>query len=103
MRREILRLEASLNAAGEREKLVFLHYPPIYQKYECPEILELLEKLPGEALLLRAYPRQGHLRRLQRLAGLHGVSAAFGGRGGLSPGAAFGLRIKKPDYSRIFH
>ena len=44
MRREILRLEASLNAAGEREKLVFLHYPPIYQKYECPEILELLEK-----------------------------------------------------------
>lgn len=44
MRREILRLEASLQAAGEREKLVFLHYPPIYQKYECPEILELLEK-----------------------------------------------------------
>ena len=44
MRREILRLEASLNAAGEREKLVFLHYPPLYQKYECPEILALLEK-----------------------------------------------------------
>ena len=42
MRREILRLEASLKAAGEREKLVFLHYPPIYQKYECPEILALL-------------------------------------------------------------
>ena len=44
MRREILRLEASLNAAGDREKLVFLHYPPLYQKYECTEILELLEK-----------------------------------------------------------
>ena len=44
MRREILRLEASLQAAGEREKLVFLHYPPIFQKYECPEILELLER-----------------------------------------------------------
>lgn len=44
MRREVLRLEASLNAAGEREKLVFLHYPPIYQKYECRPILELLEK-----------------------------------------------------------
>lgn len=42
MRREILRLEASLKAAGERKKLVFLHYPPIYQSYECPEILELL-------------------------------------------------------------
>ena len=44
MRREVMRLEASLQAAGERQKLVFLHYPPIYQKYECPEILELLER-----------------------------------------------------------
>ena len=44
MLREIARLEASLNAAGNREKLVFLHYPPIYQKYQCPEILELLKK-----------------------------------------------------------
>ena len=44
MRREILRLEASLKSAGEREKLVFLHYPPVYQKYRCEEILELLER-----------------------------------------------------------
>ena len=44
MLREIGRLETSLKAAGEREKLVFLHYPPIYQKYECPEILELFER-----------------------------------------------------------
>lgn len=44
LRREVMRLEASLEAAGEREKLVFLHYPPIYRGYECPEILELLEK-----------------------------------------------------------
>ncbi len=42
MRRELMRLETSLKAAGEREKLVFLHYPPIYQSYICPEILELL-------------------------------------------------------------
>ena len=42
MLREIGRLETSLKAAGEREKLVFLHYPPLYQKYECPEILALL-------------------------------------------------------------
>ena len=41
-RRELCRLEASLKAAGEREKLVFLHYPPKYKGYECPEILELL-------------------------------------------------------------
>ena len=44
LRREVMRLETSLQAAGEREKLVFLHYPPIYGRYECPEILELLER-----------------------------------------------------------
>lgn len=44
MRREIMRLEASLNAAGDKKKLVFLHYPPVFQKYRCPEILELLKK-----------------------------------------------------------
>ena len=44
MRREIMRLEASLNAAGDRKKLVFLHYPPVFMRYECPEILELLKK-----------------------------------------------------------
>ena len=42
MRREVMRLETSLKAAGDRQKLVFLHYPPIYQKYRCDEILELL-------------------------------------------------------------
>ncbi len=41
--REILRLEASLKAAGEREKYVFLHYPPKYGAYICPEILALLQ------------------------------------------------------------
>lgn len=44
MLREIGRLEASLKCAGEREKLVFLHYPPKYQGYVCEEILELFEK-----------------------------------------------------------
>ncbi len=43
-RRELCRLEASLQAAGERPKLVFLHYPPRYKGYECTEILELLKK-----------------------------------------------------------
>ncbi|MBR1660073.1 MAG: metallophosphoesterase [Oscillospiraceae bacterium] len=40
--RELLRLEASLKAAGEAEKLVFLHYPPKLKTYECTEIIELL-------------------------------------------------------------
>ncbi len=43
-KRELIRLEASLKAAGDREKLVFLHYPPKYRGYECKEIIELLEK-----------------------------------------------------------
>ena len=42
--RELIRLEASLKAAGEREKLCFLHYPPLYQGYRCPEIIALLER-----------------------------------------------------------
>ena len=44
MRREIMRLEASLKAAGERRKLVFLHYPPIYGNYRCEEILALFKE-----------------------------------------------------------
>ena len=110
MRREIMRLEASLNAAGEREKLVFLHYPPIYQKYECPEILELLEK---------------HRVRLCCYGHIHGkgIYAAFNGWRGctefrclaptrwISPGEDPGLRKKrKPvfqelkviDFTRIY-
>ena len=43
-KRELIRLEASLKAAGEKPKLVFLHYPPRYKGYECTEILALLEK-----------------------------------------------------------
>lgn len=43
-RRELMRLEASLKSAGDMEKIVFLHYPPKYKGYECPQILELLEK-----------------------------------------------------------
>lgn len=42
--RELIRLEASLKAAGEREKLCFLHYPPLYQGYRCQEIIDLLER-----------------------------------------------------------
>ena len=41
--RELIRLEASLKAAGEREKLCFLHYPPLYQGYRCQEIIDLME------------------------------------------------------------
>ena len=43
-KRELIRLEASLKAAGGTPKLVFLHYPPRNKGYECPEILELLHR-----------------------------------------------------------
>ena len=43
-KRELIRLEASLKAAGDRKKMVFLHYPPRYKGYECREILELMER-----------------------------------------------------------
>jgi len=44
LNRELGRLETSLKAAGEKRILCFLHYPPVYQGYECPEVLELLRK-----------------------------------------------------------
>lgn len=43
-KRELLRLEASLKAAGDLPKMVFLHYPPKYKGYECTEILSLLNR-----------------------------------------------------------
>ena len=44
LNRELMRLEASLQSAGDGEKYVFLHYPPKFGNYECPEILEMLKK-----------------------------------------------------------
>ena len=69
--REVMRLEASLKAAGDREKLCFLHYPPLYQGYACPEIVALLEKYAVRACYY------GHLHggshRLAREGRLGGV------------------------------
>ena len=48
MTRECMRLETSLKAAGDKRKFVFMHYPPKYQGYECPELLELLRKYEVE-------------------------------------------------------
>ena len=43
-KRELIRLEASLKSAEDRNKLVFLHYPPRYKGYQCSEILALLQQ-----------------------------------------------------------
>ncbi len=66
-RRELLRLEASLRSAGALEKIVFLHYPPKYKGYECPQILELLKKYD----VRRCY--YGHLHGASHGLALEGV------------------------------
>ncbi len=48
-KRELIRLETSLKAAGDKRKICFLHYPPRYRGYECPEILALLKQYGVEA------------------------------------------------------
>ena len=44
LNREVGRLEASLRAAGGRTILAFLHYPPLYTGYRCPEVISKLEE-----------------------------------------------------------
>lgn len=44
LNREVGRLEASLRAAGGRPILAFLHYPPLYTGYRCPEVISKLEE-----------------------------------------------------------
>ena len=82
--RELMRLEASLKAAGEREKFCFLHYPPLYQGYRCQEIIDLLHRYEVK----RCY--YGHLH-----GGSHRL-AVCGARDGVEYGlvAADYLRFK---------
>lgn len=42
--RELIRLEASLKSAENHEIRCFLHYPPLYEGYECAEINKLMTK-----------------------------------------------------------
>lgn len=49
LNREVMRLETSLAAAEGRPVLCFLHYPPLYQGYQCPEILSVLERYRVQA------------------------------------------------------
>ena len=65
--RELLRLKTSLKAAGDREKLVFLHYPPKYRGYECREIIDLLHQYQ----VRRCY--YGHLHADSRKLAMEGV------------------------------
>ena len=42
--REVGRIRMSLEAAGAREKIVFLHYPPVTTGNACAPIVELLKQ-----------------------------------------------------------
>lgn len=66
-RRELLRLEASLQSAGALPKIVFLHYPPRYKGYECPEILGLLKKYNVHRCIF------GHLHGASHALALEGL------------------------------
>ena len=66
-RRELLRLEASLKSAGDLPKIVFLHYPPKYKGYECPEILDILKRYD----VRRCY--YGHLHGASHALAMEGV------------------------------
>ena len=63
--REVGRLETSLKAAGDREKLCFLHYPPLYQGYQCPEILRLLREYGVKVCCYGHLHGASHRRALQ--------------------------------------
>ena len=63
--REIGRLETSLKAAGDHEKLCFLHYPPLYQGYQCPEILRLLREYGVKVCCYGHLHGASHRRALQ--------------------------------------
>lgn len=67
LNREVGRLEASLKAAGDRPILAFLHYPPLYTGYRCPEVIEKLEEYGVE----RCY--YGHLHGPTHKRAIEGV------------------------------
>ena len=69
--REALRLEASLKAAEGKPIYCFLHYPPVYQGYQCPEMLALLDKYEVE----RCY--YGHLHGYTHRRAATAASRAF--------------------------
>lgn len=79
-KRELIRLEASLQSAGDLPKIVFLHYPPKYRGYECTEILELLKKYDVRQCYYGHLHGDSHKLAMQGLWGgieFHLVAADF--------------------------
>ena len=66
--REFGRLRTLLEAAGEREKLCFLHYPPLYQGYRCEGILRLLREYGVRTCCYGHLHGPSHRRAIQGMA-----------------------------------
>ena len=67
LNRELGRLEASLKLAEGRPILAFLHYPPLYEGYRCPEILKKLEEYGVERCFY------GHLHGITHRRAIQGT------------------------------
>ncbi len=69
LNREVGRLEMSLKAAGERPIIAFLHYPPLYTGYRCPEIIAKLEEYGVERCYYGHLHGPTHKRAIEGLFG----------------------------------
>ncbi len=58
--RELLRLENSIRASGDNEKIVMLHYPPINQNRTFNEFFEICEKNKVKFLIYGHLHGYGH-------------------------------------------
>ena len=67
--REVGRLEASLRAAEGRPVLAFLHYPPLYTGYRCPEIIKKLEEYGVEQCFYGHLHGPAHKRAIEGTVG----------------------------------
>ena len=73
-RRELIRLEASLNAAEQmdaEEKIVFLHYPPVFGQNCCQPIIDLLVRYRVK----RCY--YGHLHGFSHKKAFNGIRSGI--------------------------
>ncbi len=72
MNREIGRLKTSLDAAknaGAARIYCFMHYPPIFGKYECPQIVKMLAEYGVSRCFYGHLHAQSHKRAFEGLYG----------------------------------
>lgn len=80
LNREVGRLETSLKAAGDHPILAFLHYPPLYYGYRCPEIIRKLEEFQVKDCFYGHLHGPTHKRAIEGTVGnvaYHLVAADF--------------------------